>query len=138
MSKSSISSSIVAWENVVANAKASAVDVPGIAEYTAPLEQILAQAKELTARLEMRKGVKQDETKLRQTLMKDGRVQVSRIRSALKAHFGPDSERLIEFGARPVRPRKKAPAKPEPPPVPPPETPETPNPPGSSTSGATR
>ena len=87
-------------------------------------EQILAEAKDLTARLEMRKGVKQDETQARQTLMQKGAVQVSRIRSALKAHFGPNSERLIEFGARPVRPRKKSPAKPEPP-VPPPATLET-------------
>src|SRR3954468_23246154 len=124
MSKSSIADSIVAWENVLANAKASAAEVPGITDYTAPLEQILAEAKDLTARLEMRKGVKQDETQARQTLMQKGAVQVSRIRSALKAHFGPNSERLIEFGPRPVRPRKKSPAKPEPP-VPPPATLET-------------
>jgi hypothetical protein len=105
MSKTSIADAIVAWENALANAKTSATEVPGIEGYTAPLEQILAEAKGLTARLEDRKAVKQQETVERKLLMKKGNVQVSRIRSAVKAFFGPNSERVIAFGARPVRPR---------------------------------
>lgn len=135
MAKTSIADAIVAWENALANAKASAAEVPGIEMYTAPLEEILAEAKDLTARLDMRKGVKQQETKDRQTLMQKGNVQVSRIRSAIKAFFGPNSERLVEFGARPVRPRTgKKPTVPVTPPVAtPPAT--TPPPAGSGTPG---
>ncbi|MFL6197163.1 MAG: hypothetical protein ACJ75H_23455, partial [Thermoanaerobaculia bacterium] len=42
-----------------------------------------------------------------------------RLRAALKAHFGIDSERLVEFGARPVRPRSRRTAEevPQAPPV---------------------
>jgi hypothetical protein len=105
MSKTSIADAIVAWENALANARTSATEVPGIESYTGPLEQTLTDAKALTARLETRKAVKQQDSQDRKALMKKGNVQVSRIRSAVRAFFGPNSERLIEFGARPVRPR---------------------------------
>jgi hypothetical protein len=120
MAKTSIAQAIVAWENALTNAKTGATEVPGIEGYTAPLEAILAEAKALTARLDMRKGVKQQETLDRNNLMKKGNVQVSRIRSAIRAFFGPNSERLIDFGARPVRPRtrKKSNEKAAPPQVP--------------------
>jgi hypothetical protein len=118
MAKTSIADAITAWENALANAKTSAADVPGIEGYTAPLEEILAEAKILTARLESRKGVKQQESQDRKLLMQKGNTQVSRIRSAVRAFFGPRSERLVEFGARPVRPRTgKKPTLPAPPPV---------------------
>ena len=113
MPKSSIADSIVAWEKAVANARANAMDIPGMEGYLAPLEKILGDAKDLTARLDMRQGVKQQETKDRKALVQAGNVQVSRIRSAIKAFFGPNSERVIEFGARPVRPRKNKVKKPE-------------------------
>jgi hypothetical protein len=105
MSKTSIADAIVAWESALTNAKTGATEVPGIESYTAPLEQILAEAKALTARLEDRKSLKQLDTVERKSLMKKGNVQVSRIRSAIKAFFGPNSERVIAFGARPLRPR---------------------------------
>ena len=132
MPKSSIADAIVAWENAVANARSNAMDVPGMEGYLAPLEKILADAKDLTARLEMRKGVKQEETKDRRALMEAGKVQVSRIRSAIRAFFGPSSERVIEFGGRPVRPRSKKvkqakaipPTVPGTPGAPPPESPK--------------
>ena len=125
MSKSSIADAIVAWENAITNAKANAADAPGIADYMAPLEQMLAQAKALSASLENRKAVKQQETKDRKALMQQGGYQVSRLRSALKAYYGRDSERIIEYGGRPVRSgSKKKPQTPEVPP--PPATPEAP------------
>src|SRR5690349_270586 len=92
---------------------------PGNGRYLAPLEKLLADAKDLTARLDMRLAIKQQETRDRRALLQAGNVQVSRIRSAIKAFFGPNSERVIEFGARPLRPRTKKVKQPEvtPPPV---------------------
>ena len=121
MAKTSIAQAIVAWESALTNAKTGATEVPGIEGYTAPLEQILAEAKALTARLDMRNGVKQQETLDRKNLMAKGNVEVSRLRSAIRAYFGPRSERLIDFGARPVRPRarKKSTEQSAPPQVPP-------------------
>lgn len=105
MPKNSIASVIATWENVLANVKVHTGEVPNLDVYTAPLEQLLASAKEMNARLDMRRGVKQEETKERRALMLQGKKQVAKVRAALKAHFGVDSERLLEFGARPIRPR---------------------------------
>jgi hypothetical protein len=126
MSKTSIAEAIVAWEKLLLNVKASAADAPDIDVYAAPLEKMLADAKVLSASLESRKALKQQESKDRKILMQMGNVQASRIRSSLKAFFGPHSERIIEFGGRPIRPRKnKRPVVPETPPaVPEPPTPE--------------
>lgn len=107
MARTSIAQAIVAWEKALTNAKTGATEVPGIESYTVPLEEILAEAKALTASLDKRNGMKQQETVDRRNLMQKGNVQVSRIRSAIRAYFGPRSERLVEFGARPVRPRTR-------------------------------
>jgi len=126
MSKSSIAEAIVAWEKVLLNVKASSPDAPGLAGYTAPLEKILDDAKNLSASLESRKALKQQESRDRKVLMQQGNKQVSRIRLSLKAFFGPNSERIIEYGGRPVRPRtnKKPVVAETPPAAPKPPTPE--------------
>jgi hypothetical protein len=104
--------------------------------YLAPLEKILADAKDVSARLDMRLGVKQQETRDRRALIEAGSFQVSRIRSAIKAFYGRNSERVIEFGARPVRPRTGKVKQPEvtPPPVSPPGTSGPPSPPAAAPS----
>jgi hypothetical protein len=130
MPRSSIADAIAGWEKAVANARANAMDVPGMDAYLAPLEKILADAKDVSARLDMRLGVKQQETRDRRALIEAGSFQVSRIRSAIKAFYGRNSERVIEFGARPVRPRTGKVKQPEvtPPPVSPPGTSGPPSP----------
>lgn len=134
MPRSSIADAIVGWEKAVANARANAMDVPGMDTYLAPLEKILADAKDVSARLDTRAGVKQQETQDRRALIQAGNVQVSRVRSAIKAFYGPNSERVIEFGARPVRSRKKKAQQAEvtPPPASSPGTPGSPSPPAPS------
>jgi hypothetical protein len=123
MSKTSIADAILAWETALTNAKANATDVPGIDGYTAPLEQTLEQAKALSAGLASRNALKQQDSKDRKTLIQEGNVQVSRLRLTLKAFYGPHSERIIEYGGRPIRPIKnKKPTLPEEPPTPPPAT----------------
>ena len=107
MSKQSIAHLVVAWETLVTNVRANGADVPGVDVYAPPMEEILARAKDLSARLEMRRAVKQHESKERRVLIQQGRKQAARLRAALKAYFGVDSERLIEFGARPIRPRTR-------------------------------
>src|SRR5436305_5662420 len=82
----------------------------------------------------MRLGVKQQETRGRRALSREGNFQVSRTRSAIKAFYGRNSERVIELGARPVRPRtgKVKQAKAKPPVVSPPGTSGPPSPPAAA------
>jgi hypothetical protein len=129
MPKSSIASLIVDWENLLANVTTSAPDVPGVDLYTAPLSQTLDAARTLNASVVVSRAAKQEGGKERRVLLQQGRKQAARLRAALKAHFGLDSESLVQFGSRPLRPRSRkapetVPVPATPPPVTPPPTPE--------------
>jgi hypothetical protein len=118
MPKASIAEVLVKWEKLLANVKANAAEIPNLEVYAAPLEQALTEAREITARLEIRKGIKQQESKDRRVLLKKGGAAAARVLSALKAHYGLDSERLTDYGMRPFRPRKRSKKDPQPGPEP--------------------
>ena len=122
MDGKSIADEVLDTQNLVTTAKALVAEVPGLEVHLVPLEQVLKDTQDLNSRLQTRKGVKQDESKERKALLFQSRKLASRARAALKAHFGLDSERLVEFGIRPIRPRK-APPTITPPPTPTPTTP---------------
>lgn len=102
MNGKSIADEVLDTQNLLTTARAIEAEVPGLANYLDPLEQTLKDTQEFNSRLQTRKGVKQDDTKGRRALLAQSRKLVSRVRAALKAHFGLDSERLVEFGARPI------------------------------------
>jgi hypothetical protein len=129
MPGASIAELIINWEKLVTTVRASLAEVPHLSTYTGPLELVLAQARDLSIRLETRKGIKQQESQERRVLMKEGKALASRVRAALKAHYGLDNERLVEYGASPIRARSRSKTKKAPPPVEtvpvPPSNPET-------------
>jgi len=105
------------WEATLTNCKNRAAELPDLSAYIVPLETLLAEAKALTARQKSLRGVKQQENLDLQEAMTRGREAAIRLRAALKAHYGPKSERLIEFGMRPrrkARPVEGVEAKPKP------------------------
>jgi hypothetical protein len=97
------------WEATLTNCRNRAAELPDLSSYIVPLETLLAEAKVLTARKKSLRGVKQQETLDLQEVMSNGREAAIRLRAALKAHYGPKSERLIEFGMRPLRKRVRKP-----------------------------
>lgn len=67
---------------------------------------------------------KQDITQQLQTALTEALRMATALRAALKVHYGPDSERLVEFGIQPFRGKtRKQKPNPEPPPPPPPPPP---------------
>lgn len=107
MPKSSLADFITDWEKLLKNVADTATELPNLDVYKEPLEQFLEQAKDGTALAEARRGVKQQETKDLRTLMTQGKEAATKLRSAIKAHFGPKSERLIQYGMRPIRNRPR-------------------------------
>jgi hypothetical protein len=139
MPRTSIADLIVDWEMLLAKLQVSAAGLPGLESFIARLEKLLANAKDLTARLETARGIKQQESQQRRDLLREGKNMTSRLRAALKAHFGLQNERLVEFGIRPIRARagrtqpQPSPLEPETPDKPEPE-PTAPSPPPTSES----
>ena len=60
---------------------------------------------------------KQDMTRQFQEALADAQRTATALRAALKAHYGPDSEKLVEFGILPFRGRARKQKGPEAPPV---------------------
>jgi hypothetical protein len=99
------------WETLLKNVTDTAAELPSLDAYKAPLEQLLTQAKGGIALSQARRGLKQQETKDLRLMMGQGKDAAAKLRSAIKAHFGAKSERLIQFGMKPARKRKRSDSK---------------------------
>jgi len=61
---------------------------------------------------------KQDLTRQFQEALADAQRMATAMRAALKSHYGPDSDKLVEFGIQPFRFKSRKRTEPEPPPPP--------------------
>jgi len=109
MPKSSLADFVTDWETLLKNVSDATTELPNMDVYKGVLEKLLASAKDGIALSHARRGLKQQETKDLRELMVEGKDAAAKLRSAIKAHFGPRSEMLLQFGMTPVRKRKKAP-----------------------------
>jgi hypothetical protein len=126
MPKAAIADFVHSWEKMTTNVKADAAELPPhIPLYSDPLADLLEQFKAIGAAKDARRAVKQQEVKDANELRKQAAKAASKLASALIAHFGRDSERLLAYGIIPRRPPKRKPAgangQPESPESPPPE-----------------
>ena len=131
--KSAQSDFIVKWQKLVTNVLANMNngELPDLEMYRGPLEDILTDVLELGSRLQNQRGAKQQGQKDLEVLMRKGRYHASKLASALRAHYGLQSEELLKYGIPPFRARPRPAGEEEgPTPVTPPEPgPETQAPP---------
>jgi hypothetical protein len=110
------------WERLLASMEANAQDFPQLETYRAQLKTKLDTARAASAQQAAMEATKQEATKSLQAMLVEGRKLATFLRNGVKQHYGDRSEKLVEFGLRPVRPRAKATAD-QKPPAPPPSTP---------------
>ena len=129
MPKSSLADFISDWEALLKNVTETAPELPNMDVYKTALEQLAGQVKDGIALANSRRGFKQQETRDLRLLMLQGKDAAAKLRSAIKAHFGPRSERLVQYGMAPIRKRvrkpdskNKKPKPADPAPAPPSET----------------
>jgi len=112
---------IARWKVITTGLKPLLGDMPHLADLHGQLEKIITQSEELDARNEALKSESREVNKTRATLSKSGDDLRKRLAASLKTSYGFDSEKLIEFGVQPQRPRGRdkklrgrTPAQPEP------------------------
>jgi len=121
---SSFADFLADWDLLIkgVNNKSGLPDLSGL---VMPLEAILEEGRDqeadkAAARAQLSQGAKRT-----RALVTEGRAAASRLRSALKAHYGGHNEVLVEFGIAPLRKRRAPqvadPAPPSPPIAPLPE-----------------
>ena len=103
------------WDLLIkgVNNKQGLPDLSGLLE---PLEDLLEEGRGLEANKASARSQLSQGAKRSRALVVEGRAAASRLRSALKAHYGGHNETLVEFGIVPLRKRRVArPADPAPP-----------------------
>jgi hypothetical protein len=106
---------INAWIQGTSALDANATDVPHLIEPKTRLQDLTTEVQGLSleqATLDARKG---EVTKLLQQRLQEGDTLLDFLRTGVREHYGYRSDKLIEFGIQPLRPRSKTPKPPEPP-----------------------
>jgi chromosome segregation ATPase len=85
------------------------------------LENFHDEFQRLSAEQDTLAAARQEVSKRMQEILAAGNRTAAFLRAGARQHFGPDSEKLVEFGIRPFRSRRRKTTEPEPPS-------ETPNP----------
>jgi hypothetical protein len=76
---------------------------PTLKEYRETLLAMYQEALELAVKRDAHRAAKQEASRALEDTLERGRRLNSTIRVWLKKQYGPDSERLVEFGIRPRR-----------------------------------
>ena len=114
------------WDLLLTSVRNNQTDLPDLSGLTGPLNVLLDEARELEATKAAARSQLSQGAKRTRALVPEGRAAASRLRSALKVHFGGHNEALVQYGVTPLRARRvPRPADPAPPtpsvPVPTPE-----------------
>jgi len=113
------------WGSLITAVRNNEETLPDLEGLVAPLEGLLGQGRSLVAEKAAARALLSEGSKRSRALVPEGRAAASRLRYALKVHFGGHNEKLVEFGIAPLRTRRlRQPADP-PPPTPLLEVPET-------------
>ncbi|HEY3567091.1 MAG TPA: hypothetical protein VGP73_04085 [Thermoanaerobaculia bacterium] len=108
------------WERLLASMEANPEDFKTLEDYRAKLKSMLDTARQASAQQAAMDAAKQEATKSLQALLTEGRKLATFLRGGVKQRYGDRSEKLVEFGLTPLRPKTKAKADPKPPATPPP------------------
>lgn len=91
------------WDKMDVAVTANATQVPKIEINISDLRDLSQRARVLFAQQAALAAQKQEVTKELQEVIQDGEAMMKFLREGLKAHYGKDSEKLIEFGLQPFR-----------------------------------
>jgi hypothetical protein len=115
------------WQGLLAKVEANSGELPQLEPFRVKLGGILTQVLSISRQQDAMRASKQEASKQLRKLITEGNRVAALMRVGIKEHYGPQEEKVAEFGLQPFRGRKVKPAPATPvPQTPAPETPETP------------
>ncbi len=107
------------WRRILTAIIANLGQLPDLQGFVNRLEALLNRGYDLTRQQAAYTAGKQETSKQLKEVMKEGDRLATVLRKSLQSHYGPDAEKLAEFGLQPFRGRKpKEEPKPANPPAP--------------------
>ena len=94
------------WAQVAAGVSSNPQGTEHLQPGAARLQGLHTRASELSVQQAALTTAKQEVTKELQQVLREGDALADFLRTGARAHFGPDSEKMIEFGMLPFRGRK--------------------------------
>lgn len=94
------------WEKLLAAIEANRSELPHVGIYSEQLETQLGDLRAELARRAVLQAEMRRSTRAVNDLLTAGRNLASRISNYLKASYGPQSDKLLEFGIKPIRKRR--------------------------------
>jgi hypothetical protein len=107
MPKTSYAKMLRDWEVLLTKVSANKADLPFVEDYRAQLEVELNGAKETIEKQTAMQAAFQNETRNLEKFLERGKALAVNIRAGVVTRYGNRSEKLIEFGMRPVRSRRR-------------------------------
>jgi hypothetical protein len=121
MSEKTRSGKLGEWQRLLSALQENVADLPSLVLSSERFEMLVDQARELFQQQAALSASKQVASQQLIDLMSECDRLSTVVRFTLKQHYGPRSEKLVEFGIQPFRGRVR---KPGPLPPPPPEAPK--------------
>lgn len=97
------------WAQVAAGVSSNAQEAEHLQPGVAKLQELHKRAGELSVQQAALTTTKQEVSKELRRVLRDGDAVADFLRTGARAHFGADSEKMIEFGMQPFRGRKLSP-----------------------------
>jgi hypothetical protein len=107
MARASYAKVMREWEVLLTKVSANKEDLPFVEDYRAQLEAELNGVKETIERQTAMQAAFQNETRNLEKFLERGKALAVNIRAGVVTRYGNRSEKLIEFGMRPVRSRRR-------------------------------
>lgn len=94
------------WELLLGRVTANAADLPFLDAYRAQLEAELTGLKESIERQTALVSAAQQETRVVEGFLQRGNVLAVNVKAGIRTRYGNRSDKLVEFGMRPLRKRR--------------------------------
>jgi hypothetical protein len=114
MSRESYGATVQGWKTLGGGLETNVGDNPNLEDHRLMLADLAEKADALLAQRNALEAEKQAVTRELQTILVQGRRVASLLRAGMKLRYGNRSEKLIEFGLRPLRRRSRKPKDGEP------------------------
>lgn len=101
------------WGQIAAGVTANAAGAEHLAPGADKLQELRTRAIDLSGRQASLTTAKQEATRELRQVLREGDALADFLRTGARAHFGADSEKMIEFGMQPFRGRRVKPETPE-------------------------
>jgi hypothetical protein len=114
MARETYGETLTGWQELAASLEVNASDFPHLETQRQRLAELLKQAQLLSSQQAALTASKQDVSKQLLAVIDEGRKLATFLRVGIRQRYGTRAEKLIEFGLRPFRGRRR-PAETEPP-----------------------